>query len=121
MKTLKSLILAIILVSLCFTALVSCTQKNDIEDPIIDISNLIHIIRELKNVNYEKELKVIETTCVGIILIIALVIATKLFGIAAGGAIAAVTATVTGSYGIVLQLITIPPIVYAVKKGGFIK
>ncbi len=52
---------------------------------------------------------------------IALVIAGKIFGIEAGGIMAAVTATVTGVYGIVLQLIVIPPIVYTVKKGGFLK
>ena len=51
----------------------------------------------------------------------ALVIAGRIFSVDAGGAIAAVTATVTGIYGIGLQLITIPPVVYAVKKGGFIK
>lgn len=52
---------------------------------------------------------------------LALFIAAEFLGIESGGAMAAVTATVTGVYGIVLQLITIPPIVYAVKRGGFIK
>ncbi len=51
----------------------------------------------------------------------ALIIAGKLFGIEAGGIMAAVTATVTGVYGIVLQMIAIPPIVYTFKKGGFLK
>ncbi len=50
-----------------------------------------------------------------------LFIASEFFGIECGGAMAALTATITGIYGIVLQLITIPPIVYALKKGGFIK
>ncbi len=52
---------------------------------------------------------------------LALFIASEFLGIECGGAVAAVTATVTGVYGIGLQLITIPPIVYALKKGGFIK
>ena len=51
---------------------------------------------------------------------LACVIAARFFGVE-GGFMAAVTATVTGVYGIVLQFITIPPIVYACKKGGFIK
>ncbi len=51
---------------------------------------------------------------------LALVIAAEFFGIE-GGFMAAVTATITGIYGIVLQFIAIPPIVFACKKGGFIK
>jgi uncharacterized membrane protein len=49
-----------------------------------------------------------------------LFVASKYMGISCGGAMAAVTATVTGIYGIVLQIVVIPPIVYACKKGGFI-
>ncbi len=52
---------------------------------------------------------------------LSLFIASEFFGITCGGAVAAATATVTGIYGIVLQLVAIPPIVYALKKGGFIK
>ena len=52
---------------------------------------------------------------------LALFIASEFLGIECGGAVAAVTATVSGVYGIVLQLVAIPPIVYALKKGGFIK
>ena len=52
---------------------------------------------------------------------LALIIAGKFFGIEAGEFMAAVAATVTGVYGIVLQVITIPPIVYTVRKGGFLK
>lgn len=51
---------------------------------------------------------------------LALVVAAEFFGVE-GGFMAAVTATVTGVYGIVLQFITIPPVVFACKKGGFIK
>lgn len=46
--------------------------------------------------------------------------AANLFGIECGGAIAAVTATVKGVYGIGLQLLVIPPVVYAAQKGGLI-
>lgn len=47
--------------------------------------------------------------------------ASEFFGIECGGAMAAVTATVTGIYGIILQLVTIPPVVYALKRSEFIK
>ncbi len=50
-----------------------------------------------------------------------LFVAAEFLKINCGGAIAAFTATVTGINGIILQLVTIPPIVYALKKGGFIK
>lgn len=45
-----------------------------------------------------------------------LLAASKLLHIECGGVAAAVSATVTGVYGIVLQLITIPPIVYAIGR-----
>lgn len=47
-------------------------------------------------------------------------IAANAFHIDCGGAMAAVTATVKGIYGIGLQILVIPPLVYAAKKGGFI-
>lgn len=46
--------------------------------------------------------------------------AANLLNIKCGGAIAALTATVKGIYGIGLQLLVIPPIVYAAQKGGLI-
>ena len=49
-----------------------------------------------------------------------LFVAANLLNIKCGGAIAAVTATVKGVYGIGLQLLVIPPIIYAAKKGGLI-
>lgn len=52
---------------------------------------------------------------------LALWIAAGYFGVSCGGAMAAVTATVTGVYGILLQIVTVPPIVYALKRGGFIQ
>ena len=58
-------ILSIVFVALSFIGIAAV---------IIDITNLAHIMRELKNGNYKKELKVIETTCVVVILITALVI-----------------------------------------------
>ncbi len=50
-----------------------------------------------------------------------LFIASEFLGVECGGVMAALTATVTGVYGIILQLVTIPPIVFALKKGRFIK
>ncbi len=49
-----------------------------------------------------------------------LFVAANIFNIKCGGAIAAVTASVKGIYGIGLQLLVIPPVVYAAKKGGLI-
>ena len=49
-----------------------------------------------------------------------LFVAANLLNIKCGGAIAAVTATVKGVYGIGLQLLVIPPIIYATQKGGLI-
>ncbi len=49
-----------------------------------------------------------------------LFVAANLLNIKCGGAIAALTATVKGIYGIGLQLLVIPPIIYAAKKGGLI-
>ena len=49
-----------------------------------------------------------------------LFVAANLLNIKCGGAIAAVTATIKGVYGIGLQLLVIPPIIYATQKGGLI-
>lgn len=46
--------------------------------------------------------------------------ASEFFGMQTAGAMAAVTATVKGVYGIALQIVIIPPIVYAVKRAGFL-
>lgn len=51
---------------------------------------------------------------------IALWIAAGLFGISCGGPIAAWNATVMGIYGILIQIFIIPPVVYTMKKGGFL-
>lgn len=49
-----------------------------------------------------------------------LFVAASFLNVNCGGAIAAVTATVKGVYGIGLQLLVIPPIVYAAQKGGLL-
>lgn len=49
-----------------------------------------------------------------------LLVAAGILNIKCGGAIAAVTATVKGVYGIGLQILVIPPIIYAAQKGGLI-
>ncbi len=51
---------------------------------------------------------------------IAVVLAAEFFAVE-GGIPMVISATVTGIYGIILQIITIPPIVFSCKKGGFIK
>lgn len=85
-------------------------------------SGLFYHTLKLKNKKFGTVISLVLAMIIGrVFYAIALVIAGKVFGIEAGGAIAAVTATITGSYGIGLQLITIPPVVYAVKRGGFIK
>lgn len=49
-----------------------------------------------------------------------LFVAAGILNIKCGGAIAAVTATVKGVYGIGLQILVIPPIIYAAQRGGLI-
>lgn len=49
-----------------------------------------------------------------------LFVAAELLKIECGGAVAALTATVKGIYGIGLQLLVVPPIIFAAQKGGFI-
>ncbi|MBQ7595802.1 MAG: ECF transporter S component [Clostridia bacterium] len=46
--------------------------------------------------------------------------AAKFFGMENAGIAAVVTSTVKGVYGIALQIVIIPPIVYAVKKAGLL-
>lgn len=49
-----------------------------------------------------------------------LFVAAEFLKIECGGAVAALTATVKGIYGIGLQLLVVPPIIFAAQKGGFI-
>lgn len=49
-----------------------------------------------------------------------LFVAAEIFNIPGAGAIIAITATVTGIYGIVLQLVLIPPVVVALERSGFL-
>jgi len=49
---------------------------------------------------------------------LALIVAASLFGIQAGGPEAVLAASVSGVIGIVIQILLIPPIIYALKKGG---
>jgi len=44
----------------------------------------------------------------------------NLMGIQCGGPIAAVTATVSGVPGIIIQVLIIPPVVYALERSGYI-
>ncbi|MDR1754673.1 MAG: ECF transporter S component [Eubacterium sp.] len=49
-----------------------------------------------------------------------LVIAAALFKVAGAGVIAMVNATITGIYGIILQIAVIPPIIYILERGGIV-
>lgn len=51
---------------------------------------------------------------------LSLFVAVYLMGIQSGGPIAAVTATVTGLPGIVIQLVLIPPVIYALERSGYL-
>ena len=42
------------------------------------------------------------------------------YGLVSGGPIAAVTATVSGVPGIIIQVLIIPPVVYALERSGYI-
>ena len=84
-------------------------------------SGLFYHTFKLKDKKFGAVISLVLAMLVGrLVYALALAIAAEFFGVE-GGFMAAVTATVTGVYGIVLQFITIPPIVFACKKGGFIK
>lgn len=51
---------------------------------------------------------------------ISLFVAANLFSIPCGGPIAAITATVTGIVGIIIQLVLIPPMIYLLEKSGYL-
>jgi niacin transporter len=84
-------------------------------------SGLFYHIFKLKEKNFGTVVSLVASMIVGrLVYGLAMVIAAEFFGIE-GGFMAAIASSVTGIYGIVLQIVTIPPIVYAVKKGGFIR
>ena len=58
--------------------------------------------------------------CGRIVYAISLFVAVNLMGIQCGGPIAAVTATVSGVPGIIIQVLIIPPVVYALERSGYI-
>ena len=51
---------------------------------------------------------------------IALFIASNLMGVECGGVMAAVTATVSGLPGIIIQLVMIPPVIYTLERSGYL-
>lgn len=55
-----------------------------------------------------------------IVYALSLLVAGNLLGITETGVVAALTAVVTGIYGIILQLVIIPPIILALEKGRLI-
>ena len=58
--------------------------------------------------------------CGRIVYAISLFVAVNLMGIQCGGPVAAVTATVSGVPGIIIQVLIIPPVVYALERSGYI-
>lgn len=58
--------------------------------------------------------------CGRIVYAISLFVAVNLMCIQCGGPIAAVTATVSGVPGIIIQVLIIPPVVYALERSGYI-
>jgi len=51
---------------------------------------------------------------------LSLVIAGNLFGVKGVGVGAVISAVITGAVGIVIQIVIIPPIIYALRKGGLL-
>lgn len=85
-------------------------------------SGLLYHVFKLKSVKFGAFFTlIIAMVCGRAVNALALWAAAKYFGIDCGGAMAAVTSTVTGIYGIALQFITIPPIVYALRRSEFIQ
>jgi niacin transporter len=85
------------------------------------VSGLLYHKAKLKNKKLGGLITLIASMVAGRLFYAAMLfVAASFLNIKCGGAIAAVTATVKGVYGIALQILVIPPIVYAAKKGGLI-
>lgn len=81
------------------------------------VSGLMFNTLKLKKIKFGEIISLITAMLAGrLFYAVMLLVATKFFKIECGGVIVAVNATVTGIYGIVLQFVTIPPIVYAIKN-----
>lgn len=85
------------------------------------VSGLLYHNAGLRNKKFGGLITLIASMLAGRLFYAAMLfVAANLLNIKCGGAIAAVTATVKGIYGIGLQLLVIPPIIYAAQKGGLI-
>ncbi len=85
------------------------------------VSGLLYHNARLKDKKFGELITLVVSMTAGrVFYALMLLVAAELLNIRCGGAIAAVNATVKGIYGIGLQLLVLPPIVYAAKKGGFI-
>ncbi len=51
---------------------------------------------------------------------LALFIAANLMGVQCGGPMAAITATVSGLPGIIIQLVSLPPVIYTLERSGYL-
>ena len=85
------------------------------------VSGLLYHNAGLRNKKFGGLITLIASMLAGRLFYAAMLfVAANLLNIKCGGAIAAVTVTVKGIYGIGLQLLVIPPIIYAAQKGGLI-
>lgn len=85
------------------------------------VCGLLYRNAGLKNKKFGGVISLIASMLAGRLFYAAMLfVAADILNIECGGAVAAVTATVKGIYGIGLQLLVIPPIVYAAKKGGLV-
>ncbi len=85
------------------------------------VGGLLYRNAGLKNKKFGGVISLIASMLAGRLFYAAMLfVAADILNIECGGAVAAVTATVKGIYGIGLQLLVIPPIVYAAKKGGLV-
>lgn len=85
------------------------------------VSGLLYHSRGLKSKKLGSTVTLVSAMLAGRVFYAAMLwVAANAFHIDCGGAVAAVTATIKGIYGIGLQMLVIPPLVYAAKKGGFV-
>ena len=85
------------------------------------VSGLLYYKADLKSKKFGTVITLIAAMVAGRAVYAAMLAgASEFFGMENAGAMAAVTAAVKGVYGIALQFVIIPPVVYAVKKAGFL-
>ncbi len=85
------------------------------------ISGLLYNTLKLQRKKYGIYVSLVVAMITGrVVYAITLTVAANIFNIACGGPIAAISATVTGVIGIVIQIVVIPPMIYLLEKSGSI-